>query len=548
MQAENAYNIFLEYKDKTNSLLNSVKSPSEKNAIINNTYLSLYKQDPTFLWLAAGTIGSEKVGQNIHLSSIADFSTFDKSKIQTVFNQLPKGNQDIFENIIPIYLTYKKIGIDGINKIKNSAFKADFASEQIYESLALDHSVKTKLHDLANSNNLNPLDNNLMNAFFSDKENRDLALQVATKLMEHEQDIVQAMYTPELSEAFTDPTFIKLGNALGLTGVVVNGKYFSFSDYIDNPADDSQRKEYFRIILTEIADQYAHPDTLKKYLSQVNIAALRSLWSINPFKESIHSINAPDLMERAEAFNVEFLRKIHEFTNEDVASTKDLEFLETSQALLESLDKFYPDLSQIDSSRILEDYQFTNNLTPFDFRPSKSVPLERVDAVFLKDYGVKTILSKSTDLKNSADWEHTPVKNLNQVEGLILPDHECDCHQYTFKNSQFSILTEENQFIAINNENLAKISLPLYAKENQALAVHEIIELNNISEIDTLFQTFKAKNEPFKTEYHTPPPHCGDIVHQINGSTLLYICVPFEKSFPEVSQIEKYLTEQFGLG
>ncbi len=73
ISSQTAYNIYQKNENATIQLLAPYNNgPLEINAVITNTYLALSKNDPAFLWLAAGAIGSNKVGENIQSSGLAN--------------------------------------------------------------------------------------------------------------------------------------------------------------------------------------------------------------------------------------------------------------------------------------------------------------------------------------------------------------------------------------------------------------------------------------------------------------------------------------------
>src|SRR5690606_26039505 len=112
---------------------------------ITNTYYKLSEYDPAFIWFAGATIGSGKVGENIYFSGngsllnqsetlstlVTNNTPINTAHIQNFYDYLPFGNQKIFTNLLPIYLTYKEIGIDGLNALKEYDINSKILTKEI---------------------------------------------------------------------------------------------------------------------------------------------------------------------------------------------------------------------------------------------------------------------------------------------------------------------------------------------------------------------------------------------------------------------------------
>ena len=63
----------------------------------------------------------------------------------------------------------------------------------------------------------------------------------------------------------SDPANVMMGSLLRLDGVYINGKSFSFSEHVKDPANFEQRMNYFRLIFNEISTVHAQPHLLTEY-------------------------------------------------------------------------------------------------------------------------------------------------------------------------------------------------------------------------------------------------------------------------------------------
>ncbi|MFO1259210.1 MAG: hypothetical protein U1E78_12485 [Gammaproteobacteria bacterium] len=73
MTAIQAHLTFQYNVDETEKYLASFGNDSiKRNAAINNTYLKLYKEDPTFIWLAAAVLGSRRFNSEVQPSYLVN--------------------------------------------------------------------------------------------------------------------------------------------------------------------------------------------------------------------------------------------------------------------------------------------------------------------------------------------------------------------------------------------------------------------------------------------------------------------------------------------
>jgi len=331
---QTAYNIYQKNKDATTELLASYNNePLEVNAVITNTYIALSRNDPAFLWLAAGAIGSNKVGENIQnsglgnllngLPALGDFvsehASFSTQYFADIYAELPGGNQAIFKNLIPVYLTFLETGSEGLLALQKHEAGKKLISDDLYNAFVNHEIIVGNLNTIADSLGVSPNDIKAIRQLFSDPQMQALALDVAISFMKHEQGIVQIMYSDELIEAMTNSFLVQAGELFGFTGVKVNDHFYSFAEYVADPGDYNQRVHYFTVVLTAIADVYSNSKALDSYLFSAHfVAENNSIARINPYSMGTPS-NAVEYMEAINlinSFKMDFLKPIDLFVEE----------------------------------------------------------------------------------------------------------------------------------------------------------------------------------------------------------------------------------------
>ncbi|MFO1258362.1 MAG: hypothetical protein U1E78_08155 [Gammaproteobacteria bacterium] len=314
MNADDVYHIFQNKADATQDYLASFGDDGVKrNAAINNAYLKLYKEDPTFIWLAAAVLGSEKVGQNLQAAAVGEFSVINGADFNLLRNQLSEGNQKIFEHMISRYLTYKEVGIEGLRQLNQSKYARLFGEAEIF-SLFEEHQVNCNAYkNTATELGLSKYDPRVIEHFMLDHKNRENVENVAIGFMVIEQDAVQFMYIDNVVKMLTDPIFVGIGEKLGLTGVSIDGIFYSFSEYIRDPSDLNERIEYFRAIIEKVGALYQDHDKLNDFMRSVEVAALRSIFNTNPYKESLNNIGGFATLEKFSEHNSSFEDKVDAF-------------------------------------------------------------------------------------------------------------------------------------------------------------------------------------------------------------------------------------------
>ena len=132
MEVTEAYAVFLDKDQKTKGFIKKFSDSQLANAAITSIYWKLSKKDPAFLWFQGAAIASNQVGKNILSSgsraiieqsellanAITNNTPIKTDELEILYNSLAMGNIAIFENIIPLYLTYQEIGIEGLKLLR----------------------------------------------------------------------------------------------------------------------------------------------------------------------------------------------------------------------------------------------------------------------------------------------------------------------------------------------------------------------------------------------------------------------------------------------
>jgi hypothetical protein len=279
-EISNTHSFYEKFKRMVEPYLTTCGGTSDvrKNVCINHAYYQAGIVNPYLLWPMAAVLGSAKVGQNIALTQQMDVLTFGmNAEIHELGIQLPVGNQAIFKDVMPLWMLYKKEGYAGIERIKETLkenYKKSYGA--ILSAFRNQEILDGKVKDLAFSMGLPANSPEVMNKFFADPSNRKMALDISMDLVYHEQKIVQKIYTNPVNTALTNPANIAMGSFLHLDGVTVNGKRFSFAEWVKDPSNFEQRMAYFRAIFTEISNLHAHPTQIQAYQEQAHKALIFS--------------------------------------------------------------------------------------------------------------------------------------------------------------------------------------------------------------------------------------------------------------------------------
>lgn len=350
---------YLEYRDRARSLIGTqAEDPLYANALINKTYLSISKENPYFIWFSGGALGSAKVGENLFYASIGSVGTFNNNlNLKAILENLPNGNQSIFTDILASYLVYREHGINVIDSLVRN--------ELIHPLLSDAFKIQSKLEEnaflMSKEMDLSLNDPRVISAVFAQEENILLAREAAIAFMMAEQAVVQKMYIQSVITALTDPLAIKAGEALKLTGVEVNGEFYSFAKEVQDPSDYGQRVAYFEKVLTAIAKTYSNEELRAKYLSQVEQAVNKIIDTINPhtpnqFHDSLsYTIEKQEMQPQHDEFRNQIEGLVSEFLNQNLVTLQnsiekrseadsELSDIETDTTSWESIDYTVIDL------------------------------------------------------------------------------------------------------------------------------------------------------------------------------------------------------------
>lgn len=314
-QIKNNHSFYESFKRIAEPYLTTCGGNSDvrRNLCINNAYYQAGILNPYFFWPMAAVLGSAKVGQNIALTQQMDMLTFGlHSEIHELSMQLPIGNQAIFKDVMPLWMLYKKEGYAGIESIKDTLVREyDKSYNAILSAFRNQEILEGKVKALASSMNLSINSPEVMNKFFSSPENREMALKISMSLVYHEQTIVQKIYTNPVNSALTNPVNMAMGSFLHLDGVTVNGKRFSFSEWVKDPSNFEQRMAYFRAIFTEIVNLHANPSQTKGYHEQARKELIFNTIRTQPLYASTPQIGVSSWQKAANDYKSKATDFIH---------------------------------------------------------------------------------------------------------------------------------------------------------------------------------------------------------------------------------------------
>lgn len=289
MKQQEAEQIYLHHVARTEELINSLgDNPQKINTYITNTYAQLAQENPEFLWFGLGAIISASVGRNIQMATQTTIHSADQfTSAAVILNNFSQGNQDIFKNILPIFLTYQTIGPENIKLLKTSELGINnpFKNEAILNILSNQSLLQQQQAEIAHSLELPLNDAKVIEQLFSDKVSRDLAHSIALGITDQEQKTAQLIYSNELLNIMLNPALGWVGHQAKLDEITVLDKTFNFFDYIDNPADIDQRMNFAEILLNAIEDGISQGELLQ-FQADIEKNANHTLWMSNPYNTS----------------------------------------------------------------------------------------------------------------------------------------------------------------------------------------------------------------------------------------------------------------------
>ncbi|MCS5709789.1 hypothetical protein CC99x_012855 [Candidatus Berkiella cookevillensis] len=522
MEVTEAYAVFKEKQNQTLEFINKYDDPQHANAAITSVYWQLSKKDPTFLWFQGAAIASNQVGKNILASgsgAIIEQSEFLSSAItnntpintgdlQILYNSLIEGNKTIFENIIPLYLTYQEIGIEGLNLLHLADGNMSVVSDNIFDAFVGHNSLSKKANDIANELGLEINDPSVTKALFADEKNLDCAYKAALFLIEHEQNIVQKMYQPDFTAALKNEHFTNIAELLKLTGVTVGGQYYSFAQ-IKDPSDISQRMEYFKSVLSAIKEQYLFPDTLKKFLFDVDHAFVDSFNRINPYHFDANSEGGVNNIQ-SHRFRFDFIKPIDSFLTEN--------FIVNQEALFHN----NTDISFIDNG--------SHSIFPSVFSGEKEISKITIDplATFLSmNPSFEVIAETPEELLASSDYFKSPWYYATALSNPQLP---------YLNNSTYIVVydVQDILYYPIDGE-VRGITFPFIFDTNTGVPLtvplfDDIGHYSHESTIDILYSTPELFNTPGHINWYNP--YWYDVVAQAKQQAITdYHMNLFSQSF-----------------
>lgn len=325
--ADCAWEIFQQHKTNAEQFLSNIgNSPVARNAAITNVYGALAEKDPTFLWLSLGSLVSGTVGKNIHATGLAPGFINASS---TLYNALPGGNQTIFKDIIPLYLTYQTVGYSGVQAIQKSKYSDDFGTKELYDAFKSHHTLQETQAKIARDMGLDKNDPKVIEALFSIPENIELGKKTLINFGFNEQTVVQPLYTDEVTHILTNELLGALGDQAFLGGVKINDQYYAMLHYIDDPSDFNQRMEFVKILGNAVANAAGNAELFSQYMSEAANSASCSLWATNPYSgRALDGITGVYWGGKADKFDESFIAAIHDFLDiaqdipKDIKSTK----------------------------------------------------------------------------------------------------------------------------------------------------------------------------------------------------------------------------------
>jgi hypothetical protein len=278
MNQSEAEQVYLYHDKRTKEQIEALgNNPQAVNAFITNSYAILSQENPSFLWFSLGAIVSETVGRNIQAASQASMHLANQqpsSKI--VLDSFSKGNQEIFKDILAIYLTYKSIGIEGIKLLTNSNLENNpFENYALYNALEKYSLLEAEQSKIASSLGLPLNDSKVIDILFSDEANITRVHMIAMGIADEEQTKVQPIYIDSFTEIIQDQTLGWVGGQFKLDEINILGKSFKFSDYIDNPADFDQRMAFAKILLNEMEESIKNGQFEKIQADVLKMAEIR---------------------------------------------------------------------------------------------------------------------------------------------------------------------------------------------------------------------------------------------------------------------------------
>ncbi len=477
-----AEDIYLYHVQRTEALLNSMgNNPQAKNAVITNTYAALSQSDNAFLWFTLGTNVSSSVGKNLQIATQAIINSAGQAdSANVVLENFSSGNQAIFKNIVPLFLTYESIGVEGIELLTNSDINNPFKNNSVLIAMKNYSLLQEQQALVAKSLGLSLNDPKVIAKLFADSVNIKLAHSVTMGIVIEEQNTVQDIYNDELVDIMLDPSLGWLGHQVKLDEIKILDKTFNFFDYVDNPADLDQRLKFAEVLLNAIDDAIGNGDFSKLQADALKMAD-HCLWIANPHTapNAVGDINGVYWGPQADEYDKQVKDSIFAFLNdnqEDSTSPQNI-------ATIISNDKFDPNLV----------FTGENKIVKMDVDPL---------AYFLaQNPNYEVIAHSITELWNSNDFFRTPIYG-----GTIFSN---SAKPYLANSSYLVLYTDgDYQYYQPYGE-VRGITFPfIYDKTTGIPLTMPIVDplghYNHASTIDTIYNNPNAFNTPSHINWYNP--------------------------------------------
>ena len=318
MNQKEAEEVYLGNLKRTEDVIDSMSdNPQAINTFITNTYALLSQKDPAFLWFQLAAVVSGSVGKNIQMAIKGDIYSLGQVESSNIVHKaFSEGNQAIFKNILPIYLTYDSIGIEGCEQLSISSFGNPFQEESTLSALRIYALLQEKQEAIANKLGLPVNHAKVIEELISEKSNIELMHTVAKGVAFQEQNKVQDIYEDKFVDVLLDPKLGWAGHQFKLDEIKILDKSYNFFDYIDNPADFDQRMAFAEILLTAIEDGISN-GLLSQHQADVADMAKATLWMGNPYTKAdlIGDVNGVVWGQQADEHDKKVLELVQNFIN-----------------------------------------------------------------------------------------------------------------------------------------------------------------------------------------------------------------------------------------
>ncbi len=324
MELKEAETIYLSHVERTEKLIDSMgDNPQKINAFITNTYATLLHNEPAFLWFELGAIVSTTVGKNIQTAIQGNiYPAGQAGPANIALNAFAMGNQAIFKDIVPLFLTYQEIGLEGITLLENSILVDSFRKPWVSNAFKGFAELQTAQKEIAQSLNLSLENLNVISNLFSDEKYLEQAHKIAMNIANQEQKTVQDIYDDDFLAVMLDPALGLIGHAAKLDEIRILDQSFPFFDYIDNPADIDQRLKFAEVLLNAIEEGIRNGE-FERLQHEVINHANHSLWMANPNAAShtLGDINGAYWGQQADLCDQEIKNQVIAFINNEMNPT-----------------------------------------------------------------------------------------------------------------------------------------------------------------------------------------------------------------------------------